>query len=121
MVSTTADEQKLLTQDSVSFQALPDKNESDSEAAAAIRESLHNRIRKQEAEEAEREKQKAITAEQARITEDEVYKEFVEYAKANGFENIPSKTELIGFYGLKAGVEFDRVIKLITMMRGENA
>lgn len=111
--------QPMLMADSVSFQSLPMKNENDSEAAASIRESMHERIKMQEAKQAEEERQKTIATEQMRISEDETYSEFVEYAHAHGMTDLPSKAELTGFYGLKTGVDFDRVIGLIKMLKGE--
>ena len=111
-------EQPLLIADAVSFQELPDTDENDSEAAAAIRASMHERIQLQAIRQAEEERQRAIAAEQAKMSEDTVYREFVEYAGEHGMTELPSKSELLGFYGLKAGVEFDRVIGLIQMMRG---
>ncbi len=111
-------EQPLLTMDAVSFQDLPETDENDSEAGASIRASMHERIQLQAIRQAEDERQRAIAAEQAKISEDTVYREFVEYAGKHGITELPSKSELLGFYGLKAGVEFDRVIGLVRMMKG---
>lgn len=108
----------MLTTEAVSFQELPETDDTDSKAAAAIRAGMHERIKMQEARQAEEERQKAMIDEQVRISEDEVYHEFVEYAKKHGVDKLPSKTELISFYGLKTGVEFNRVIRLVQLMGG---
>ena len=108
--------QPMLMADSVSFQSLPMENENDSEAAAAIRASMHERIKMQEAKQAEEERQKAIVAEQIRISEDETYREFLDFAHGHGMKDIPTKTELFSFYGLRPG-EFDRVLGFIRLMR----
>lgn len=108
----------MLTTEAVSFQELPETDDTDSEAAAAIRAGMHERIKMQEARQAEEERQKAMIDEQIRMSEDAVYHEFVEYAKKHGVDKLPSKTELISFYGLKTGVEFNRVIRLVQLMGG---
>ena len=112
-----AEEQKLLTDDVVSFQELPEKDENDSELAASIREKLHERIRFQEGEEKMRKQKEEQEAEQLKLNEDETYREFLDFAHGHGMKDIPTKTELFSFYGLRPG-EFDRVLGFIRLMRG---
>lgn len=109
--------QPLLTGDAVSFQSLPEINENDSELAASIREKLHERIRFQEEEEKMRKQKEEQEAEQLKLNEDETYREFLDFAHGHGMKDIPTKTELFSFYGLRTG-EFDRVLGFIRLMRG---
>lgn len=100
----------------ISFVALPEKREEDSAAAASIRAAMQRRIQQEKEEDARREKEaqdKAkADAERIKLSSDEAYEQFVEYAKGK-LDSLPSKEELIGFYGLKATADFEQVLALV--------
>lgn len=115
-VATKQQTTPLLLREKVSFQSLPEKREEDSAAAASIRAAMQRRIQQEKEEDARREEEAQAKAkaeaERIKLTSDEAYEQFVEYAKGK-LDSLPSKEELIGFYGLKATADFEQVLALV--------